>query len=554
MSDGKTTIVGIDLGTTYSCIAHVDDVGRPVVLKNSEGHNTTPSVVFFESEENVVVGRTAKNATATDPDKVISFMKRNMGDGQTTYEVDGRSYRPETVSSFVLKRLVKDAAESLQCPITDVVITVPAYFGENERAATEQAGKIAGFNVRSIINEPTAAAICYGIDKMEEGTVLVYDLGGGTFDVTMIEVRERKIEVICTGGNHELGGKDWDERLMNYFVSQWAEQQGQSDFELDSERDKETLNELRLLAEEKKQELSAREKLTLNVRIEGERAKLELTREKFDELTANLLQLTIDLTKKMLEDARAKGYTKFSKILLVGGSTRMPQVQKRLEQEFNVPIEIFDPDESVAKGAALYAQRLQLKGEVEEKVEEKLEGLRDVSPDQRAAAEEQAVKEVARNWALPAAKVDQLVNTQVTNVASKAFGVVALNDQEAEEVVFLIPRNQSLPADTTMPFGTSADRQRSADIKIMEGENERATQPGQCNEIGKATLDLPAGLPKGSPIEITFRMNENGMLEATAKEMTQGGTVQVTIERGDFVMNDEQVAETRLMVGRKSVS
>jgi molecular chaperone DnaK (HSP70) len=553
MSDASTpAIVGIDLGTTYSCIAYVDDTGRPVVLKNSEGHNVTPSVVFFESEDNVPVGRTAKDAMKTDHDKVVAFMKRNMGKPNATYQINGRSYRPEEVSAYVLRRLVNDASEALQRPVTEAVITVPAYFGENERAATEQAGVIAGLKVRSIINEPTAAAICYGVDQKQEGTVLVYDLGGGTFDVTMIAVKQGKIDVVCTDGDYELGGKNWDEQLLNYLVSQWAEEKGRVDYELDNE---ETINELRLLAEDTKQKLTFCNEATALVLIDGERARVKVAREKFDELTANLLQQTIELTNKALQAAQDKGVGNYDKILLVGGSTRMPQVRERLEREYGKEIVLFDPDESVAKGAALFAQQLLLKDQVEKEVKERLGDGKPASEAERKKAEEGAFKEVAKQWALPAAKVEQLVKMKITPVTSKAFGVVALNESEQEEVVFLINRNVELPTgEKTLPFFTVSQNQRTADVRIMEGEVETATDPSMCNQIGQAALNLPAGLPRGAPIEVTFRINEQGMLEGFGKELSQGGTVAFSIERQGAVMNQEEVAEARSQLGKVQIT
>ena len=545
MSEQKlATIVGIDLGTTHSCMAHVDDTGRAVTIRNAEGHLTTPSVVFFETPKNIVVGPTAKTAMVSDPGKVVAFMKRNMGDGNTTYAIEGETYRPEEVSSSVLKKLVKDASNALGETVTDVVITVPAYFGENERAATETAGKIAGLNVRFIINEPTAAAISYGIDQEDDQVVLVYDLGGGTFDVTMIEVKKKEISVVCTGGEHELGGKDWDDKLINHFASEWGEQTGQPDYDVAEEGDEETLNELRLLAEERKHELSAREQVSVRVQIEGERAKVDLSREKFDDLTADLLQRTMEFTHDTLADAKGKGIEDFDRILLVGGSTRMPQVKDRLEQEFpDKEVRIFDPDEAVAKGAALFACRLALGDEVEKEVEKELGDKKEASDEEVAKAEEEAKKKVARKLGLPPQKVEKL-EKEIHNVTSKAFGVVALNEQNEQEVAFLIDRNERVPVDTTMPFGTSADDQETAEIRVMEAENNTAAKPDLCNQIGRAIMSLPPGLPRGSSVEITFRINEQGMMEAMAREMTKGDEVPVDIERGDFVMSDEQVKES----------
>lgn len=564
MSDDKlSTMVGIDLGTTYSCMAYVDETGRPVTLKNMEGDLVTPSVVYFESADNIVVGSTAKNAMITDEERVVAFVKRNMGDSTSTYTIEGTDYRPETISSLVLQKLVKDASDGLQESITDVVITVPAYFGENERAATEQAGHIAGLNVRALINEPTAAAIAYGIDQEDDQVVLVYDLGGGTFDITMIEIKDRLINVICTGGDKELGGKDWDERLMNYLATTWGEETNQLDYDVIEAGDAVTLNDLRLQAEDSKHQLTSRVKMTAMVSIEGERARVELTREKFDELTADLLERTIQLTQDMLAEAKQKGHADFNKIILVGGSTRMPQIKQRLEQAFKQDILIYDPDEAVAKGAALYAYRYALQDEVEKEVQERVQDLADdetgsgdesTSHELIQQAEAEAKKEVARRFSLPEKRVEQLLETEIKNVTSKAFGVVALNEQEQEEVVFLISRNETLPIDTTLPFGTSAEHQKTADLKVMEGEKETATAPNQCQEIGTAVLNLPDHLPRNSPIEVTFRMNEQGMLEATAKEMTQGATVDVSIERGEAVMTEAEVTEARTSLQKFEVS
>ncbi|ETX02834.1 MAG: hypothetical protein ETSY1_02155 [Candidatus Entotheonella factor] len=556
MSDDKlSTMVGIDLGTTYSCMAYVDETGRPATLKNMEGDLVTPSVVYFESADNIVVGSTAKNAMLTDEDRVVAFVKRNIGDRTSTYTIDGTDHRPEAISSLVLKKLVKDASDVLQEPITDVVITVPAYFGEDERAATERAGHIAGLQVRTLINEPTAAAIAYGIDQEDDQVVLVYDLGGGTFDITMIEIKDRLINVICTGGDKELGGKDWDERLMRYLATTWGEETNQPDYDVIEAGDPLTLNDLRLQAEESKHQLTSRVKMTAMVSIEGERARVELTREKFDELTADLLERTIQLTQEMLAEAQKKGHTDFHKIILVGGSTRMPQIKTRLEQEFKQEILIFEPDEAVAKGAALYAYRYALQDEVEKEIQERVQDLAhdDESPSQELIVQE-ATQEVARRFSLPERRVEQLLETEIKNVTSKAFGVVALNEQDQEEVVFLISRNETLPIDTTLPFGTSTENQSTADLRVMEGEMESVTSPDQCHEIGTAVLHLPEHLPRNSPIEVTFRMNEQGMLEASAKEITKGATVDVTIERGEAVMTEAEVQEVRSSLEKFEVS
>jgi molecular chaperone DnaK (HSP70) len=288
-------IFGIDLGTTYSCIAYVDEMGKPVIASNFEGDLTTPSAVHFESPENIVVGKEAKNAAKLFPDRVVEFVKRHMGDPTFSYEVDGVAYKPEAVSSFILRKLVSDAAQALGEEIEDVVITCPAYFGNNEREATKNAGELAGLNVHLILNEPTAAAVCYGVDSQtDDQVVLVYDLGGGTFDVTVIAIEQGNIRVVVTGGDHSLGGKDWDDRLTKYLGECFQNEHPSEDSPLG---DNYSFQELAKAAEEAKKALSSREKYPLMVSHNGKRTRVELTRETLDEITNDLLDRTITLTK-----------------------------------------------------------------------------------------------------------------------------------------------------------------------------------------------------------------------------------------------------------------
>jgi len=365
MTDKPVTVYGIDLGTTYSCIACVDEFGKPTVVKNSEGENTTASVVQFEGQSRVV-GREAKNVAQMYPDSVVEMVKRHMGEAGWRFGYQGVDYSPEEISSYILRKVVGDVEAQTGEKITDVVITCPAYFGVNEREATAKAGEIAGLNVRSVINEPTAAALAYGSLQDQDMVILVYDLGGGTFDITMIAIKQGAIEVIATGGNHYLGGRNWDEVIVSYLADQWKAATGSNDDPLD---DAETLNDLFGRAEQAKRSLSTKEKTDVAVTHAGQREKVTLTREKFDELTRNLLEETIAHTQRMLEQAKAKGYSQFDRMLLVGGSTRMPQVMERLRKEFSVEPQIYDPDESVAKGAALFGQKLAIGEEIKVKLE-----------------------------------------------------------------------------------------------------------------------------------------------------------------------------------------
>src|SRR5215469_8223044 len=363
VSDGLKRVYGIDLGTTYSAIAYVDEHGKPVVVPNQESERITPSVVLFDGD-NIIVGDTAKESAKVEPHRVVSRIKQHMGDPHFVFEYEGQAYSPEDISSFILRKVVGDAEVALgDEKITDVVITCPAYFGTDEREATSNAGRLAGLNVRAILNEPTAAAIAYGLEQGEDQTVLVYDLGGGTFDITMIEIKDRLIRVICTGGDHHLGGLLWDEAIVMYLAEQFRVQTSEASDPLD---DPEVLNDLFLQAERGKKTLTQREKAPFRVTHAGQQARVELDRAKFEEISKHLLDRTIELTHEMLSDARDKGYTRFDKIIMVGGATRMPQVRNRIVAEFQVEPELFDPDEAVAKGAALYALKESLLDQVQD--------------------------------------------------------------------------------------------------------------------------------------------------------------------------------------------
>ena len=367
-------VYGIDLGTTYSCISYMDEHNKAVLLANSEGERITPSVVYFEDtgekHPNIVVGTAAKESSKLYPKDVASFIKRQMGTDIPFYHGEDK-YRPEEISAYILRKLIQNAEESVGEKIENVVITVPAYFGVNECEATKRAGEIAGLNVMALIPEPTAAAVAYGMTRESKKKVLVYDLGGGTFDATLIDISPESIEVVVTGGDHHLGGKDWDDCLIHYLVEQYKEQTGSHE---DILKDEETAQQLQLIAESSKKTLSARIKVPIRFNHGTESVRIELTREKYEELTEHLLGRTIALTKQMLEEAKKKGAGKdqLDEIILVGGSTRMPQIQARLKKEFQVPLIVFDPDEAVAKGAALYGMQKSLQEWIENAIEQTL--------------------------------------------------------------------------------------------------------------------------------------------------------------------------------------
>ncbi len=548
MSENLTKIYGIDLGTTYSCIAYVDEHEKPVIVKNAENESTTPSVVFFEDRDNVIVGSEAKANSVLYPQAVVSCVKRSMGDPNFQFEYDGENYKPEEISALILRKLVNDAEQSTGEKITDVVITCPAYFGINEREATKIAGEIQGLNVRQIINEPTAAALSYGLaENTGEKVVLVYDLGGGTFDITMIDIKPDAISVICTGGDHSLGGKDWDDLVVQYLSGQFQEKSGTADDILD---DPDTCQALQLAAEDAKKSLSSRNKKLVPVVHGGDKEGIELTREKFEEITENLLEQTISLTEDMLEEAKDKGYHTFDEILLVGGSVRMPQVRERIKEAFSVEPKIFDPDEAVAKGAALYGWKLSINDQLIKRIKEETgKEVGDINDPRENDISGEEMEKIAQSVAddmgftLDAVKS---ANTTLRDVCSKSFGVVALR-QEEELVVNLITKNTTVPLEVTKQFGTNHDNQETIALRIMENEVKDSTNSVENSaEIATATMEMPPNLPAGSPIDITFVLNGEGRLDITAVEVEQNTKVNITVETNSILQEKElEKAKTR---------
>ncbi|RUL88341.1 Hsp70 family protein [Tautonia sociabilis] len=543
MSEPMKRVYGIDLGTTYSAIAYVDEHGKPVIVPNQESDRITPSVVLFDGDA-IIVGNTAKESAKVEPDRVVSRVKQHMGDPHFVFEYEGQSYSPEDISSFILRKVVGDAEVALGLSddekITDVVITCPAYFGTSEREATANAGVLAGLNVRAVLNEPTAAAIAYGLEQDRDQVVLVYDLGGGTFDVTMIEIKDRLIRVICTGGDHRLGGTLWDEAIVMHLADQFREQTGLDSDPMD---DPEVLNDLFLQAERGKKTLTQRDKAPFRVTHAGQSARVELDRSTFEEITRHLMDRTLELTREMLADAKEKGYEGFDSLILVGGATRMPQVRDRLVAEFGIEPISFDPDEAVAKGAALYG----FKESIQQQVVQYLPGAEGEGGrfDPSAVTEEQLEKALdaieSQTGFTLSGPVRELVGTQIVNVLSKSLGVIARNDEGRDVVVYLLPRNGEVPMERTQDFGTDQPNQSGVDIRVMAGERD-SPEPMDCQEVGVAQLHLPEGLPARSPIRVTFGITRDGRLTVTATDLTGGGSIDVEFET-ESVMSAEKLAD-----------
>jgi molecular chaperone DnaK len=502
----KTPAVGIDLGTTYSAVAILDDSGRPKVLENAEGDRLTPSVVLFD-EENVVVGKEALKAIGTDAARVARCMKRELGQRFYTQELGGRHYPPEALQAWVLNKLRLDASKRIG-GFQQAVITVPAYFDEVRRKATQDAGRIAGLDVLDIINEPTAAAIAFGhqhgflqdlFTRTRPTRMLVYDLGGGTFDVTVMEIAGGNFVALATDGDVRLGGEDWDQRLVNFVATRFMEQH-----DLDPRDDTNTAGRLWRDCEDAKRALSARSKVTIPFDHQGRTIRCEVTRKQFEDMTRDLLDRTAFTTRQTLQ-ASSLTWSDIDRVLLVGGATRMPAVVQMLrELSGREPDASVAADEAVAHGAALHA-----------------------------------------GWILDQ-KENRPTSFSIKNVNSHSLGVVASDPlTKRPRNAILIPRNTPLPVSAKRTFITQKDGQRSILVQIVEGES---ATPEECVQIGRCSIrDLPPGLPARTPIEVRFRYEENGRLAVMVgvSEVDKWVAHQITRENS---LTREQIETWRLFI------
>jgi len=535
MSDKSRLVYGIDLGTTYSCISQVNKHDEAEVIRNFDGGSTTPSVVYINGEQ-VIVGQEAKSLSAEEPEKTVAFIKREMCE-TTSFDKPTRfpgGMDPCEISSLILKKLVKDANEANDNPepIKDVVITCPAYFGTTERLRTKQAGILAGLNVLAIINEPTAAAISYGMRVNQRKVIMVYDLGGGTFDVTIIRVDGGTIKVITTGGDHHLGGVDWDMLLAEYMLSIYNKEHDTT-YTLDS--DAKLKNILLLEAEQKKKILTAKkdapiseQKAKATIIYNGVSTKVEITRELFDQLTAGKLQETIDKTLEQVEIAKGKGFDKIDEVLLVGGSSRMPQIKQRIDAELGVNARLDDPDECVAKGAAIFAMN-----------EEFIRAMEEYENDDTGEAE----------------KPKPILNsnrTRIVNVTSKTYGIGVINDKVSN----LLFANTALPAKVAGNYQTVEDNQSGVDIIVFESDvtdenTEQTIDRRFAIKIDEKHLPFSKYYPAETPLDIIFEVDNEGILSVHA-EVDEIDVIDFTLEiKG--VKNEQQLAAAQAEIEKLNI-
>lgn len=520
-------IFGIDLGTTFSCISVVEE-GReePTVLVNSDGGRTMPSVVYFESDTNVIAGQTAKDNLIVDPDITFDFIKKHMGlDDGFGINYKGEFLGPEAMSAFILKKLAKDATEATGIEVKDVIITHPAYFGIREKEATKTAGELTGLNVVRLIDEPVAAAYAYGCKNADSvgSVILVYDLGGGTFDATLIRIEKDTIRVICTGGDRNLGGYNWDQRLIEYLQDKYVEETGCSEEEL---ADPEFYNVFKCEAEKAKIALSQKESQKVTIKGMQGTLKTEITLDMFNELTSDLCDKTIMLTDEMLEEAKKKAaregweYKGFDSILLVGGSTLMRQIKDAVETTYGMKPLVFDPNEAVAKGAALIGEAILNGSYVDPDPNPEPEPIPRPNPYPNPDSEEGETPKIGGG-------------ISITTVTSKSFGVKVVADATGTkyEISNIIFKNDTLPANVTKRYATFEDAQEEVFFEFYETEVSDSRVDLEFGRvIGSASLALPNGLPKNSPLEVTITINTNGLLEFTGRDLTSGDACNGTID------------------------
>lgn len=547
-------VYGIDLGTTYSVISTLDDNGMPeIVVNQDEGSNLLASAVYFQEGGDPVVGEVAKNQKDIEPERVVEFVKRYIGKPDApTYDFDGVTYDSITISSLILKRM-KEYANAQGHDVKDVVITCPAYFGNEERAATKQAGLIAGLNVLNIVNEPTAAALNYCCREFKESRkIMVYDLGGGTFDITLFDFSVDEngkafIDIIKTGGNDRLGGIDWDARMYDYMCEKYAFENGVSQDDMEVELQQ----KIKAQIEQAKKDLSTLQKKSYTISYDGDRTRIELTREDFESRTQDLVEQTMDFVNHLLEET---GFStdNVDVVLLVGGSTKMPMIRTAVEAMFPGKVRVEDPDLAAAKGAALAAAI-----EWNERLQTIASGG-EVKPEYPTNDEEEPISNLpttAEEAAALMINVPQQVST-VSDKLTRSLGPAVYVDEEHYMIDNLLFVGDEIPAEAEAVYGTRADNQAEIKVKVFENVatnrenkhvlpsidengNEQYTDPAlKVKMIGEVRLELPPNTLKGTPIRVVFRSSAIG-LEVTATNLETDESAKTTITTANTMTSDE---------------
>ncbi|HEX4608442.1 MAG TPA: Hsp70 family protein [Urbifossiella sp.] len=511
------SLIGIDLGTTYCAVAALDDRGRPVSVPNRDGDILTPSAVYLGPDGQAVVGQPALDLALDHPDRVATLVKRRMGYPDLGKKVAGRDFRPETLSAVILRKLAADAALHLG-PVTGCVITVPAYFDDTRRKATMDAGRVAGLDVLDIVDEPSAAALAYSLQTAPDaapppGTVLVYDLGGGTFDVTLVKLGKKRFQVLAIEGDVRLGGKDWDDKLVDWAADRFQRETGGSNPRLDPL----SLVALQAAAERTKRTLSKVEETSLTVSHDGRQHRVALSRKDFETVTKDLLVRTRMTTQGVLRQA-GLGWDKVDRVLLVGGSTHMPAVGRMLaDLTGKEPDRSLAVSEVVARGAAAHA------------------GI--------ARRREEGVRTGA------VTPHDLLADVIEISVNAHSLGVEIKQPDGTRRNNILIAKNTQLPAAVTREYYTVADHQARVRVRILQGESPQAAA---CIPVGECWIDgLPADLPKGSPVEVRCGVAANGRIEVTARDLTSGRTATASIHRPGGLTEAQLAAEAEWVRGLK---
>ncbi len=515
----KEVIVGIDLGTTFSAISYVNSYGKPEIIPNLEGERTTPSVIFFEEDSGTpIVGQAALNQAIANPERTVRFVKRQMGNPSFRFNVDGEDYLPETLSAIILKKLKNDAEERLGKEIKKAVISVPAYFKDAQREATKQAGDIAGLEVIRIINEPTAAALAYGLDKEEDQNILIYDFGGGTFDVTILKVSGHEFTVLATDGDPQLGGSDIDALLVNYLAENFKEVH-----DIDLREKAYTHQDLWQKSEITKKDIGLRPSIKIVLSHGEKTASINIDRDDFEDLIEDLVNQTKSYMMKVIQDANMD-WSDIDKILLVGGSSRIPTVQKMIARVTGKePVQDTNPDECVALGAAIQA----------------------VVATKEANKEFNGKKATVETPELKSQK-GETIDIVINDIASHSLGIKAKSTQTSKYInSIIIPRLTQIPCEMTKIYTTCEDNQFRVEFDVLQGEDENPSSPN-VDRIGKAGLKkLPPHKAGELKIEVTLKYTADGIIEVVTREQVSGQVSRESIMQKSNTLADDIVVTNK---------